>query len=208
MFLFSRISTIAPAKIQEGMQFAAEITAFINANSPLKLSVGSFMFGRSVGTVVWSCVVDSQSAFVAATDKLLANEQYWKRLNAASELFVGNPEDALRAIAAANGAIGPAPFVQTILAVANGDRAAEAMSWGVQMSELVHKITGVPTAFVVDAYGPFGGVGWLSGYADAAAVDAAREKILASTDYHAAMAKSSGFFVPGTGRSALIRNIV
>jgi hypothetical protein len=33
-------------------------------------------------------------------------------------------------------------------------------------------------------------------------------QILASTDYHAAMAKSSGFFVPGTGRSALIRNIV
>ena len=86
----------------------------------------------------------------------------------------------------------------TTAVVANGQY-AEAAAWGVEMAELVQEVTNLPTMFLVDSYGTFGQVTWLSGAPDLATADAAGEAINTNPDYLKRLSDVGDLFVPRLG---------
>ncbi len=209
MYLMTRVLTIAPGRLRDGLKFATDITEYVNANSSVSFNLGMGVFGRPVGTVVWSGMFESQAQFLDVTAVLLANPGYLERVDAAGGLFTSSPEDAFREIVHTAGDVsGPLAYTSAVLATINADRAVEAISWSIEMADLVNKLTGAPTMFLTDTYGPFGGVAFISGAADAAALDTAHASIRGNSDYLAKMAGSAGMFIPGSGRTVLLQRIM
>ncbi len=72
------------------------------------------------------------------------------------------------------------------------------------MAELVEQVTGLRTMFLVDSYGTFGQVTWLSGAPDLATGDAAGEAIEANPDYLKRLSDVGDLFVPGSGQRRMV----
>ncbi len=208
MYLFTRINTMAGARIRDAIGFAGEITDYVNHHSDLEVSAHSFVFGRPPGTLAWSCLVESHAAMLAANATLNGDDSYLDQTSKAAELFLGPPEDMFREVLHVAGEVtGPSAYTSSVLATCNADRMADTVAWGMEMADLVHRVSGRACMFVGDAYGPFGGVGWLTGFDDAESLDTMRGALRDDADYVSHMGGSTGLFIPGSGRSSLVQRI-
>lgn len=208
MYQFSRLLTLSGSPRQT-LPWATEVTAHVNQHSALDVTLWGGAFGHPVGTVAWSTIVESRAALAEATAGLLADDSYMDLVEAGAD-FVDSPaRDVLRqlvhgtppeeppgigAVAATTTAIGAAPL-------------GDVITWGVEMAELGSTVTGANVAFLVDAYGAFGQVTWITVMADMAAADAASEAIIGNADYLAKVAEAGEMFVPGSGQQALLTRL-
>ena len=208
MYLFTRVNTMTGSRLRDGIQFAGEITDYVNGHSDLDVSGHSFVFGRPPGTLAWSCMVENHAQMLGATDALNGDDSYLDRTAKASELFVGSPEDSFREVLHTAGEMdGPPRYTSAVLANCNAERMADVMAWGPEMTDIVNKVSGRPSMFLGDAYGDFGGVAWLTAFDDADSIDAMRAALTADADYLTHMAGSAGMFIPGSGHTSLVQRI-
>ena len=75
------------------------------------------------------------------------------------------------------------------------------------MAELVQQVTKLRTLFLVDSYGTFGQVTWLTGAPDLATADAAGEAINNNPDYLKRLSDVGDLFVPGSGQRRMVTRI-
>lgn len=208
MYLFSRISTVAPGRLRSAEGFIADVTAHVNENTPFDVSVWGFQFGRPVGTVGWSMMVESQAEFLEASAELNASTTYVDKVNSAADLFTGPAEDFLRQVVHQAGEA-PESFdfaVATTAVIA--EDFSKAVQWAVEMTDLANAITGQAVMLGTDVYGDFGGLLWLGGLADAAAVEASDQAMRGNEDYLAKLDDAEDYFVPGHSRRALLRRLM
>lgn len=208
MFLFSRLSTIAPGKFGEAQEFIADITAFVNENAPFEVNVWSVLFGQPLGTVGWSMTFEDLGEYLDASAELNASAEYMAKVSAAADIFVGPAQDALREVVhVAGDAPGAPAYVASTSAVINGNY-SKAFEWSVGMAELAHATTGHATMLLRNSFGDFGGVQWLVGYPDSAAVAAANAAVGSSEEYLGRLDAAGDLFVPGSGQQALLRRML
>jgi hypothetical protein len=209
MYLFSRLATLRGNE-RRSLAWAVEMTNRVNALSDLTVTLWRADFGYPVGTVAWSTWVDSLTALNEGFARLAADDGYHALVDAGTELVPEAPRDLLRrAVFGEPGSEPPPPGSVTSVTtavVANGNY-AEATAWGIEMAELVQQITNQATMFLMDAYGTFGQVTWLSGAPDLAAADAAAEAIQADPDYIKRLADVGDLFIPGSGEQRLVTRI-
>jgi hypothetical protein len=167
-------------------------------------------FGYPVGTVAWSAWVESQAALSAGFAALAEDEGYFKLLADGAEFLSTPAEDFLRQAlhggpADAPPAVGAVATVTT--AVVAGGKYDQGVTWGVEMAQLVEEVTKLPTLFLLDSYGTFGQVTWLSGAPDLATADAAGEAINANDKYMTRLGDVGDLFVPASGRRSMVTRI-
>jgi hypothetical protein len=208
MYLFTRTATMAPSHLREALSFSADITTYVNHHTELEVSNHMFLYGRPQGTVAWSCLIEDHTQMARANEALFADDSYLDQTSKAAELFVGPAEDALREVLHVAGEMdGPSAYTSAVISSASADRMADALAWGVEMAELVRRVSGRTCVFLADTYGSFGGVGWLTGFDDPAAIDAMRGSLREDEQYLTAMAASTGLFITGSGRTSLVQRM-
>jgi hypothetical protein len=209
MYLFSRLATLRGSE-RRALAWAVEMTNYVNAHSDHTLSLWRAEFGYPVGTVAWSTWADSLAALNQGFSRLPDDDGYHDLVDAGSELIAEPPHDQLRRAVAGEPGSTPPPMGAatsvTTAVVANG-KYAEATVWGVEMAELVQQISGLSTMFLMDAYGTFGQVTWLSGAPDLAAADAANDAVQADAEYTKRLADVGDLFIPGSGQQRLVTRI-
>ena len=94
MYLFSRNAKAAPGKGLEAMAAAVEIGKKASAVSGLDIQTWNHRFGHPVGSISWTCRVDSHADFLAATEKMYADAGYVEMEQAISDLIVEGEGDA------------------------------------------------------------------------------------------------------------------
>jgi hypothetical protein len=211
MYLFTRSATLAGSAAR-AVEYATRTTEIVNDTIDLEVALWANVFGRPGGTFSWNTMADGRAALGAATAALTGNSVYLEQLERGQE-FAGTtpPEDVLRQLvhpAELTGEGAPVgSFAEAISAVPAPGQIASAMAWGVEISNVATSITGVPVSFWSDSYGTFGQVTWLIVYADAAAVDAANDKLNASAEYINAVDGAGPLFVPASGDRGLFTRI-
>jgi len=209
MYLFSRLATLRGNE-RRSMAWAVEMSNYVNAHSDHTVTLWRADFGYPVGTVAWSTWVDSLAALNEGFAQLADDDGYHDLVDAGAELIPEPPHDLLRrAVFGEPGTDPPPPGAVTSVTtavVANGQY-AEATAWGIEMAELVQEITSQPTMFLLDAYGTFGQVTWLSGAPDMATADAGGEAIQANPDYIKRLSDIGDLFVPSSGQQRLVSRI-
>jgi hypothetical protein len=208
MHQFSRTLTLNGSPRQV-MPWVAKITAYVNANSGLDVSCWMFNFGRPIGTVAWSAIVESQAALSAGTADLLADDGYMDLLEEAAPMVAGPGEDRLRTLV--HGTPSGPPAVGSIATVTTAtamvDRMGDALAWSVEIAQHVESVTGSPVMVLTDAFGTMGGVTWIGVAPDAAAADANAAKLQADSAYLDKLTATGPLFIPGSGQVGQLSRI-
>ncbi|MDH3706527.1 MAG: hypothetical protein OES57_10710 [Acidimicrobiia bacterium] len=206
MYLFSRQVTLR-GSFQEMMAWATEITELVNDIGKVPVTLWSSSMGNPIGSLAWSSRIESH-AQLGEQMAALQSDQRFLDLSDKAQQWVHEPgEDLLRQFLTEPADEVPQVAVITTAAAANG-READAMEFGVDMAQHLSKLTGRPLAFLQDAYGTYGQVTWIAGYADMAEVDAANEAMQADEGFLNRLTKAGELFLPGSGQRALATRLI
>ena len=177
MYLFSRRVRLAGGKPKDAMAWATRLTQRVNEVSGLQVSLWSQTLSPAVGTVVWSAFAPDLPTLQGGLDKLMDDEAYYELVGHGPEFTIpGSLDDTLAVIVH-----GPQPdpdrkpqYVASVRTTIVAGGLAKGMALGVEIAERAKQITGIPTAFLAAATGNYGGVSWLTAFADAAELERAQ----------------------------------
>jgi hypothetical protein len=166
MYLFTRSVSFAPGHVADSMAWAVAMNERVNAGTDLDVGLFSRTFSPGLGTVAFATFVEELQALETANDTLTADPGYLAAVDEGGAFIVaGGVDDGLMQII--HGQPDPSravTYVATVqTALANG-AIARGLEVGVQIAQLAEKITGVPTLFGVNVTGPYGSIGWVTGY--------------------------------------------
>lgn len=207
MYIFSRTRQVRPEKMIDAIAPAVEIAEKVTQITGVPIHVWTSRFGAPLGTMMWSCRMDSQSELHEATEKLAVDATYLEMAMAMTEHYQGPAQDALVRVVSGRPSPEPSKFtVLTRATMANG-HFAEAVAWGVGMQEFVCDALDAPGAFVTSAYDGFSDVGWILGLDSMADLDAAADWEATDADYQERVAGAGDLFIAGSGHRSLIEKL-
>ena len=169
MYLFTRAGRLAPGAFREGAAFVAAITEKVNQDTGLDVHTWAASMSPELGTVVWANFVESLEELEAAQDKLNVSDQFIEL----AEKVTGARDPSA-----------PLPsYVGVARAIAANGHVSEAMAAGVEIAEASTRITGIPTMFLADVTGDYGGCRWNTGYADIGGMERAEAALVADESW-------------------------
>jgi hypothetical protein len=210
MNLYQRVVTFQGPQ-DEVTAWAVEITGLVNDKSDLDVSLWQVLFGAPLGTMVWSAQVDGLPDVEQAFMTLGPDKAYLKLVDKAAEWVPTPGEDRFVRVQHIAGGDYARPdvgcYAEGTVAVPAEGKLAEAMQWGVEISDLHAEITHQSVLFGTNAYGEFGEVGWLGLSPDAAAIDRAAEATAIDERYLKSLDSAGNLFRPGSAQRTLARRI-
>jgi len=87
MIRWTRSSQVAHGKYPQAMQWAKEIAEFANKKYKIQMGVYLDTFGQ-VGTIRWYADYADLAALEKVRSQLLMDQEYWQKVNQATELFI------------------------------------------------------------------------------------------------------------------------
>lgn len=96
MFRFHRKAHVSRGKLLEAMQWAKEVTIYINQKyAPVSVQVYSELFG-DLGMIHWYADYEDLATIEKFNNQLLADQGYWALLNKSQDWFIeGSVQDTL-----------------------------------------------------------------------------------------------------------------
>jgi hypothetical protein len=211
MYLFARRARLAGGNGRAGIDWATEMCERVHQVADVRVELWATVYSEAFGTVSWTAVFPDLAALEAAGDKLAVDGGSQEASDRGASLIVGGLDDALLEIVHGQPDPGANPqYVTGVQAVCATGSLARAMGVGMAIADRATAITGRQTMFVRSVTGAFGGVGWLTGHPDIAALESAQQALAADPDWLAYLdAEAAGAFVedPDLTRSTLYRKV-
>lgn len=174
MYTFSRRRAAVPTRGPAAMALATEISALSAAVTGLPVSTWVSWLSPDADTIVWSATAEHLSDLETAFDKLALDEGFQELNERGEPLFVGGIIDSLAKVVYGSPLTTPGQtpeYASVVRTTARNGRIREALSAGVQLARQATEVSGVPTSFLVEVTGAFGGVRWASGGSSVAEVE-------------------------------------
>lgn len=209
MQLFSR-RVLLSGPPAETMGYATDMRAFAADKTGRDIALWYGMFGGPVGTFVYATRVEGVGDVQSMMTGLLGDDEYLAKAAKGAGYLAAPSEDSIAV--PIHGELGeespPVGAVAQITSatIANGQY-AEAFAWGVEMAQHSESVTGVPTMFLANRFGSFGGVTWIGVQADGAGVDAANDALWSDAEYMKRLGAAGHLFAEGSGHQALVTRI-
>lgn len=196
MYLFTRRTRLAGGDGMAGMAWASSITEKVKEITGHEVQLWSTVFSPGFGTISWTAWFEDLASLEAMGDKLDAEPSMAELGNAGNKFTDGSLDDGLLQPIYGDPIAGtPAQYVGGAVAVAAAGNIERAMALGVEIAQRSEAITGLPTLFVRSLTGPYGGVGWLTGYENITAMEKAEEALAADTSWLKLIDSTKGCFV-------------
>jgi hypothetical protein len=180
MYLFSRQARLAPGQMRDGIGWAVGQCERAARISGLPVSLFSQVFSPRLGSLSWTAFVPDLASLETADEKLMLDAEYLSAIDEGTEFLQGGVDDLLFTVVHGE----PDPerdvrYVSTVQAVCSSGNLGRGMEVGVQIAQRAEEISGMPTMFVANATGPYGGVAWLTGFESVQALEAGEGALLA-----------------------------
>lgn len=198
MFLFSRSTRIAD---NDGLTWAVGMTEHAKRVTGLDIELWGQVWSPEFGRIAWTTFVPDLETLAAAGDKMQTDAAMTAEAAKGAPLITGGMDDALFSIV--HGELDPsapqAEYVTTVSAVCASGGLTKGMTTGVELAQRAEKITGTPTMFVANMTGVYGGVGWITGFANAGALEASQEQMAADADWAKQVDKAGSAYAAEAG---------
>jgi hypothetical protein len=191
------------------MAFTVEVTEKVRQETSLDLHTWQATLSPQLGTIVWGAFVESLEELEAAQDKLAVSDQFTDLAEKGGALFDGPLADSLATVLHGQrdpGAPLPA-YISSARATAANGRLGDAIAAGIEIAEAGTRITGIPTMFMMDATGPYGGCRWSTGFADIASLEQSQAALAADADWLALIDRVGTAYQSGASQ-AIFRRLV
>lgn len=196
MYLFARRTRLVGGNGTMGLEWATTITTKVKKITGHDVHLWATAYSPNVGQVTWTAWFEDLTALETLGDKLLAEPTYVTLANEGAKFTDGTLDDSVHQ--PIYGTPDPARETQYagtvagVLAAGNYERGLTA---GVEIAQTAEKITGVPTFFSTALSGPYGGVGFLSGYESVAQLEASQSKLASDPKWVKLIDSTKGCFV-------------
>jgi hypothetical protein len=183
MYLFSRTTRLSGGQGRRGVEWAMGMAERVNAGTDLEVGLWGHAYSAGVGTIAWTAFVPDMGVLEAANDKLLADDSYVGAVDQGAALTEGGVDDLLAQVVYGE----PDPereirYVTSVQSVCANGQIARGIEVGVEIAQRAEAIIG-PTMFVTSVTGPYGGVGWLTGFEDVHKMAAAQQALAADEKF-------------------------
>ncbi len=209
MYLFTRAGRLGPGSVREGLEFVAAMTDRVHQDTALDVHTWGASMSPELGTVVWATLVETLEELEAAQDKLTVSDRFSELAEQGSKHFIGPLRDGLATVVSGNmDRSAPLPsYVTVARAVAANGKLSDAIAAGVEIAETATRISGVETAFLMDATGAFGGCRWQAGHADIGSIDRGEAALMADPGWLRLIDRVGSFYQAGVTQ-AVYRRII
>jgi hypothetical protein len=210
MYLFTRRTRLAGGDGAAGVTWAASIAAKVNEVTGQEVQLWGTVYSPGFGTISWTGWFADLASLEQVGDKLQADPGMQKLANDGTKFTDGSLDDGLlQPIYGEPDASAPAQYVGGAVAVAAAGNLERAMAAGVEIAQKSEKITGLPTMFVRSVTGPYGGVGWLTGYENVAAMEKAEAALAGDPSWLKLIDSTKGCWVedPATTQATIYRRL-
>ena len=184
MYLFSRRARLALGHGMAGVEWAQAVCAKVNEVTGHEVQLWATVYSPGFGTVSWTSWVADLTTLESIGDKLAVDTAYTDLVNAGAQFLDGGIDDSVLQVLA--GQPDPSRDVQYVTgaqAVVADGQIERAMGAGIEIGNAGESITGIPTLFVRSLTGPYGQVGWLTGFVSLAEMEAANDKLAADPSW-------------------------
>jgi hypothetical protein len=182
MYLFGRSTVLAD---DDGLAWAVTVTEHAKRASGLDIELWGQVWSPEFGRITWTTFVPDLETLAAAGDAMNADAAMNAETAKGRGFTNGGMDDALYNVV--HGDLDPnapqAEYVSSTSSICASGKLTEGMTTGVEIAQQAEKLTGVPTMFVTNVTGVYGGVGWISGYPSAAALEAAQQAIASDAQW-------------------------
>lgn len=208
MQLFSR-SVMLTGPFAEVNAWASDMRQYVSDKTGREVGLWSVMFGAPLGTMVYTARLEGLAELQSIGEQLTGDADYHAKLASGRDFSASPPVDQLST--PIYGELGDPPpvgsvAIVTTASIANGAY-AEALKWSVEIAQYVEGVTGFRSTFLMDDYGPFGQVRWIGIAPDAAAADAAGQKLNADAGYVDKLGATGKLFAQGSGQRGLAMRV-
>jgi len=210
MYLFTRRTRLAPGSGTAGVEWAASICPKVKSITGQDVELWAHMYSPGAGTITWTTWFSDLSALEQVSDQLQADSSFQKLADQGSKHTVGGLDDGLLEPIFGEPTNTQPQYVGGAVAVAAAGGLARAMGAGVEIAQKAESVTGLPSLFVRSLTGPFGSVGWLTGYDSAATMEKAQAALGADPSWLALIDSTQGCWVedPSTTQATIYRRVV
>ncbi len=211
MYLFSRRARLSGANLREAAAWAIGVADLATQTSGAPISVWSQVFSPEVGTLVWATFVPDLATLEGINDKLAVDDAYNAEVERGLPYVIpGSVDDGLGIIM--NGDPDPnrsIEYVSSVRSTIGGGNLARGMALGVEIAQRAEALSGLPTLFLADATGNYGGVSWITGYTDIAELERAEMAINGDPGFIELLDRNAGVFsdTPGASTQVIARRL-
>lgn len=186
MYLYGRRVTMS-TNSRKAQEWVTRITEKAGQITGWQLNLFARVLSSDVGTMMWSAMLPDLGSVEAGGDKLAVDSGFIDLQDQGEQYTVpGTLHDTLSVIlyptelANDGRQITYGSSVESTLA---SGHLTDGVAIGVEIAERAQKITGIPTLFAVDSTGNYGGVRWLTGYADIQEMERAEQTLNSNADF-------------------------
>jgi hypothetical protein len=198
MYLFRRSRQLNPAQARKAVAVAIEAGKRASDICGLNISVWTTVMSRDVGLISWASTVEHLSDVETATDKLATDGPFNDFIEENDAVFVGPVSDMLAQIV--SGAADPGgelpAYAATVQATCANGHLADGMAAGVELAAEATRIGGLTTMFLATATGDYGGVAWITGAPDLAALEASEARVNSDSGFVALADRVTHAYLP------------
>jgi hypothetical protein len=155
------------------VEWAGQIAAKVQELTGQEIQLWSTVYSAGYGTISWTGWFEDLEALEKVGDTLAADPSMEKLSNAGAKFTEGGLDDGLIQPIYGTPSDAPIKYVGGVQAVAAAGNIERAMAAGIEIAQKAEKVTGLPSLFGRSVTGPYGLVGWLTGYESAAAMERA-----------------------------------
>jgi hypothetical protein len=197
MYLFARTRSVNPGSFRAGLAAAVEGGAKASEIIGSPVFVWTSIFSPTTGSVMWSMRVDNLEELLTAGDALAADDGFDEWSKDSDALFSGPFSDVVSQVIYGEPTGPPAPFISVVSATCANGSLSEGMGIGVEIAEMATSLTSSPTMFIAPLFGEYGAVGWISGAADLATLEADNAILSTDSEWLKLVDRAGHAFAPG-----------
>jgi hypothetical protein len=196
MYLFTRQTRLANGNGTAGLDWATSVARKVKEVTGQDVDVWSTVYSAGVGTISWTGWVADLASLEEVGDKLNADPGMNEMVNRGASLIDGSLDDGLlEPIYGEPDPTAALQYVGGVVAVASAGSIERAMTIGIEIAQKAEAITGLQTMFVRSLTGPYGGVGWLTGYETITAMEEAQNALAGEPTWLKLIDSTKGCFV-------------
>jgi len=174
----------------------------------MPVSLWTPVFSAEINTAVWTATAEHLSAFETGGDALANSADFMDWIEQNDSMFQGSVDDAVLQIVSGSATPDEPPaYVNVTRAVAANGSVTEAMTMGVELAQVVERVTGMPMVFGTYVTGSYASVAWGAAVSDLDAAEAANAAMAASDELRKLIDSAGHVYQPGV-TGTLLRRLV
>ncbi len=209
MYLFTRQTRLAAGNGTAGLEWAGSICAKVKELTGQEMELWARVYSPGFGTISWTGWFPDLAALEAVGDKLEADPSWSTLTDLGAKFTEGGFDDGLVQPISGEPSGAPIQYVGGAVAVCAAGNIERAMTVGIDIVQKSEAITGLPTLFGRSVTGPYGAVGWLTGYENATAMEKAESALASDPGWLKLLDSTKGCFVedPNITQATIYRKL-